>query len=133
MKISLRGVLLFAIPATGAVFIAGALFLRDDGQARRERMRERAELDQVLERGAPVPGPDPRAALQAYRGSHAAALRGAPGTDAHGSRQQLLKAGESAVAPIQAAIYDATEAPLFRMELIGLLGEFKLASANSVL
>ncbi len=124
--------LLIAVPATAAIIVAVVMFLRDDGVARDTRVRQRAELDRVIEAERVRRSSDPASAIRAFREAQAPAAA-ASAVDPKASRLELLRQGDRAIPAVKAAIYDSREAPMLRLELVGLLADFRTPAADATL
>lgn len=130
-RMKLKTIALLGIPLTAALVLVVVLLLRDDGAARDMRLRQRAELDRMIEAGRAGRESDAATALQGFRSSQRAEITSV--IDPKTSRQALLKHGEKAVPVVKAAIYDPQETAALRLELIGLLADLKNPASDAVL
>ena len=128
-----RGVLLLAIPFLAIVLIAVTLLLREERPNTYERDRE--ELEKLVRERSNVRTVNPESAFSAFRRARTDTEGNAPASKItpRAAKDELLKLGKSVLPMLRKAIYDSSEKPLFRLELISIIGDMKGSEAEGLL
>jgi len=132
---SLKTVFIITVPLCAALIFILAILSRSENPEFERRMREREELERLIQREVPERPVDPKEALKSFKKSHEEHLAGNP-AGAGGvqkARDALLKLDEKSLPSVKGAIYDNTEPALLRMELVGILGDMSGSEAESLL
>ncbi len=122
-KVSGKDVLLWSIPICAVVMVGLTLLLRRERYDPRDRERE--SLKAYMDDQAKLRAINPAACLNVLRKAQQGVTGGSSDgpITARDAKEDLVRVGDTALPLLKKSILDPNEPPLFRMELIALLGE----------
>jgi len=132
---TLKTVVALAAPALGLLLLIVILVTHDRSPVSTQRRHEREELEALVEEQRRSRPADPMVALGELRSGGQAALAGSPQGVASKvrAREDLLRHRDMAIPLMMAAIHDPKETALFKLELVGLLGDMQSLAGQTLL
>ncbi len=134
-RMTLKTVVALAAPALGLLLLIVIFLTRDRTPVSTQRRHEREELEALVEEQRRSRPADPMVPLGELRSGGQAALAGSPQGVASKvrAREDLLRLRDTAIPLMKAAIYDPKETALFKLELVGLLGDMQSLAGQTLL